>query len=345
MATLKRRQKGVLPGTHWINATQAPGKSRNWWDTAGATFIPAYDLFASGDDLETQALADTRDYIGQRLSGYALDYWNSLSDSQKNSFINDSAYTSSGSGEGSLLDIKDLFGDLFGSTKETDIDAIIADLNSFGNVGDVPTAPDLYDVYDEIMSGNDPIVNDLLNQLSEDTARQTDFYKTQLAENNVLFDDYRSQILGNQYQKNTQLMDTYQSEMSRARRNALEAGASAGLRMAENINTTLATQNKQAQVSLETSNQLAQQLLNQRQAAAGIRGEYNKMLNDASSRKQNIYQQGTQTRYDYYDKQYQSDLGNWESQFDSTRSPFANSMKEYVRKRTTPQTKYSQSTN
>lgn len=132
----------------------------------------------------------------------------------------------------------------------------------------------------DILSGKDASVQNYLDILAEDEARRTQVLQDQLEENRLGFDQYRQQLLSNQYQQNAQLLGSVETAMDKSRRNALEAGASAGLRMAENINTTLALQNKQSQTSLETSNQLAQQLLNQRQANAGIRSEYNQMLSD-----------------------------------------------------------------
>jgi hypothetical protein len=145
-----------------------------------------------------------------------------------------------------------------------------------------------------------------------------------------MFDDYRSQILGNQYQQQSQLMGTVGSEMSKARRNALEAGASAGLRMAENINTTLAMQNKQSQISLETSNQLAQQLLNQRQAAAGIRGDYNSMLDRNSAERRQYTDSSTQRLLDDKRYTYEKDLSNWENSYNSSNNPFAENYRNNI---------------
>lgn len=191
---------------------------------------------------------------------------------------------------------------------------------------------DYFDVMEDVSPGAYPVLK-TYEQVAKDTKSDIDrlydeLYDSlegQLADNQVMYDAQRSQILGNQYQQNIQLMDTYRSEMSKARRNALEAGASAGLRMAENINTTLATQNKQAQVSLETSNQLAQQLLNQRQAAAGLQSEYRQLKANKD--------------YDYNDRlnanwQTQQQLNaskeqEYASKFNTEDNPYANSYIKY----------------
>ena len=160
-------------------------------------------------------------------------------------------------------------------------------IQSFTDLGDISVDPSEIPEY----KTDDEIAEEVMAQIEAEDARQTELFENQLQENQMMFDEYRSNILQNQYQQNAQLMGSVDSAMSKARRNALEAGASAGLRMAENINTTLALQNKQAQTSLETSNQLAQQLLNQRQASAGIRSNYSDMI----ASKQDRY-------YDRFDK-------------------------------------------
>jgi hypothetical protein len=185
----------------------------------------------------------------------------------------------------------------------------------------------------EVLAGidEDPLINQYLTELADSEARQTNLFENQLLENQVMFDDYRSQLLGNQYQQNAQLMGSVDSAMSKARRNALEAGASAGLRMAENINTTLALQNKQSQTSLETSNQLAQQLLNQRQAAAGIRGEYNQMLDNNIERRQNAKNQVADQRMYEAERDYNTKLDNWNATFDNSNNYFADAQRNLLR--------------
>lgn len=180
---------------------------------------------------------------------------------------------------------------------------------------------------DTVLNGEDALTNAYLEELAQSEARQTTNFENQLKENQMAFDDYRSQVLGNQYQQNAQLMGSVDSAMSKARRNALEAGASAGLRMAENINTTLALQNKQAQTSLETSNQLAQQLLNQRQAAAGIRSDYNTMLDNNSAERRQYRESATQRVYNTQ----QEDLTNWENRFTNSTNPYAETYRESLR--------------
>ena len=227
---------------------------------------------------------------------------------------------------------KTLFGtsdDLFDSTY-SDVAEYISKL------GDLESEmPTMDDALQDILNGEDALTNAYLDELSKSEERQTNLFQNQLQENQAMFDDYRSQLLGNQYQQNAQLMGSVDSAMSKARRNALEAGASAGLRMAENINTTLALQNKQAQTSLETSNQLAQQLLNQRQAAAGIRGDYNQMLDRNSSERRNYVQQSA-------DRVYNERKTDWENSFSNSSNPYGELYRESLRNKNTQNKQSSQ---
>lgn len=250
--------------------SQAKLGNIKWEDIGNYTDHPFATQYSYSDD-------DFSNYISNNLTGDVKEFWDSLSNAEKKSYLNKEEFIRKLDG-GS----RNLWG-LGGKIYEYDTDLMLAQLKMLNDIGSMPT---MEDALNDIMNGEDAITNAYLDNLAEVEARQTQNFKDQLAENQATFDNYRSQILSNQHQQNAQLMGTYTSEMSKARRNALEAGASAGLRLAENINTTLSVQNKQAQTSLETSNQLAQQLLNQRQAAAGIRSDYNTMLdNNAAERR------------------------------------------------------------
>lgn len=106
-----------------------------------------------------------------------------------------------------------------------------------------------------------------------------------------------SNLLSKDYQNSMRNVDTLNSQMNRARQNALTAGASAGLRIASNVNTLLSNQNKQSQQSLDTANQLSQMLLNQRSAAQSI---YNNKFD-----KENAY-------LDRYTSDYNADRDSYE---------------------------------
>lgn len=194
------------------------------------------------------------------------------------------------------------------------------------------------EISDQVRGDVNDLYDKLINSVNDDEARQTNLFKDQLIENANSFNDYRQQILGNQYQQNAALLGTVNSEMSRSRRNALEAGASAGLRLAENINTTMALQNKQSQTSLETSNQLAQALLNQRQAAAGIRSNYSNMLSDTAAQrrqynidKDNTYYNRLQSAWDVQSNKNTENYNKYADSFDRENNPYADSYLKYTK--------------
>lgn len=118
--------------------------------------------------------------------------------------------------------------------------------------------------------------------------QQRDLYNAELKGLGDSYDFARANLLSQQYQQNSQLMDTLQSGMERSRRNALEAGASAGIRIADNINTLLSVQNKQSASSMETANQLSQMMINQRNAEAATRRDYSSYLQADNAQRSNL---------------------------------------------------------
>lgn len=118
--------------------------------------------------------------------------------------------------------------------------------------------------------------------------QQRDLYNAELKGLGDSYDFARSNLLSQQYQQNSQLMDSLQSGMERSRRNALEAGASAGIRIADNINTLLSVQNKQSATSMETANQLSQMMINQRNAEAATRRDYSSYLQSDNAQRSNL---------------------------------------------------------
>lgn len=158
---------------------------------------------------------------------------------------------------------------------------------------------------------------DELLSLSKET------YGSQLANISESYDYARDKLLAGHQLKNAQLMDSLQSGMERSRRNALEAGASAGIRIADNINTLLSVQNKQASTSMETANQLAQMMINQRNAEAGVRSSYlntlstdklerNRIIDSTTDRTKALADQKYKPAYTEYEsnKQYQQDYND-----------------------------------
>jgi hypothetical protein len=107
------------------------------------------------------------------------------------------------------------------------------------------------------------------------------------------------------------------SDMARARRNAIEAGASAGVRIAGNVNALLSAQNKMSQQSLETSNQLAQMLVNQRNAEAGLRNQWRDVKMSTYDRTQNR----AQSMYSTEQAKYDDNTKRWQTEIDKKLSP------------------------
>lgn len=159
-----------------------------------------------------------------------------------------------------------------------DMDAYNADKAAYmqwkDQVGERPADLDydaiLQNAYSTI-DAQDAKVNSIYDQIGNS-------YRDELAANNAAYNDYVSQTMSNNAQNMSMLQGSVRSEMSRAQRNAITRGASAAQRMVASINAQMGLQNKAATQALETSNQLAQALLSQRQAAAGIRSGYNANL-------------------------------------------------------------------
>lgn len=164
--------------------------------------------------------------------------------------------------------------------------ALEAALNEYiAALGDAPVRPEystfLNDAYAEIDRQNQ-IEFDALDEL---LAEQKALYDEDMSNISQNYNDMRTGLLSNQYQQNVQIMDTLQSDMSRARQNALEAGASAGIRIAGNVNALLSAQNKQSATSMDTANQLAQMMISQRNEESAARRSYQSYLqSDAASR-------------------------------------------------------------
>jgi hypothetical protein len=224
-----------------------------------------------------------------------------------------------------------------------DVDSVRADLERLSQFSEgMPVAPDLDAIRAESDAAIDAENADILAMYNADLQRRTDMFNQQMSDSNDAYNRNVGQILSNDYQKNAQLLGTMRSEMNRSQRNALEAGASAGIRIAGNINTMLSMQNKQSQQSLETSNILAQMLLNQQQANAGLRSEYGNYLSQDTAnraalksgtveRKNAAYDSARANAYDKYDRE----LGDWENRYYAkagSTNPFAESYRSNLYK-------------
>lgn len=195
-----------------------------------------------------------------------------------------------------------------------DLPEMLAEYDAIGDldykVHEIPLYGDyLKAARQEIKQQNEEMYADLdeLLALSKET------YGSQLANISESYDYARDKLLAGQQLKNAQLMDSLQSGMERSRRNALEAGASAGIRIADNINTLLSVQNKQASTSMETANQLAQMMVNQRNAEAGVRSSYLNALSEDKTNRRNILTSTTERTNALADQKYKPAYTEYES--------------------------------
>lgn len=216
-------------------------------------------------------------------------YWQQLTDSEKIALLQEYS-----------------LGTYTGALKNINFDQLQADLAELDSIPtDEPIYTDFVDVDSALADAQAAIDvenEQLLASLNEDLQRTGEAY-TQA----------KDTLLTGQYQRNMQTIDTLANDMARARRNAIESGASAGIRIAENVNALLTAQNKMSQQSLETSNQLAQMLLNQRSAEAGLRNQWRdaqmSTYDRVQGRAQNEMQIGQQ-RYDQASAEYRDRLDN-----------------------------------
>lgn len=223
----------------------------------------------------------------QSMSPGLRELWRKLSESEKQAIM--SQYYTEDNGWANA-------GGIFGNDREVvDVEALIKDLersvadggmlSEYASLGSEPVFEDyLNNARDTIAAENASMYADLDRLRDINTAS----FNNELANMSDSFNDARSSLLSQQYQQNAQLMDTLQSDMERSRRNALESGASAGIRIADNINTLLTTQNKQSAASMETANQLAQMMVNQRAAESDVRSRYANMLSEDTSKRHDI---------------------------------------------------------
>ena len=259
----------VVTGNAFVNLGtdgKLKKRDRSW-------FSKLLSLGSVDDNVSSRDLGNWfRNTYKNDLNEDALNYINSLDDETLGALMNQ-YYDETGS-------------DWFGTESELDVANLIKDINAMKNVNIGPSLESYLGNYaNEADQAIDDETQRVLALYDQNLARQTNNYNTEMENLNHNYNEYARNVLANDYNKNAQLMGTVQQNMDKARRNALEAGANAGLRIASNVNTLLSAQNKQASTSLETSNQLAQAMMNQRNAASSLRGDYNNMLsNDTNAR-------------------------------------------------------------
>ena len=250
-------------------------------------------------------------FFRQRV-GTDNSYINSLSDQELGNLLQQYYYKQGGA---------------FGSYRyDFDVNSALNDLGALNNISDMPDAPDWDAINAEAANKIASENAQIRNIYDQNLARQTQAYRQNLMDNNQAYNDYARQILSNDYQKNAQLIGGLSNSLDKARTSALEAGASAGLRLSSNINTLLSTQNKQAQQSLETANNLAGQMLNQRQAAAGIRNSYNTALSNDAQNRANLISGSAERTTNYQNmltNKYQNDYNNKMSSWENAHSRYS----------------------
>jgi hypothetical protein len=132
------------------------------------------------------------------------------------------------------------------------------------------------------------------------------------------YDTYRKDMLQQQNLNRGEIMNAYQNTFRDQRTRAIEAGASAGLKLANNVNALLSAQNTQRATSLETSNQLANMALQQQKAALDARSQANTnrlglagSFSETGLKDYQARQYGTEAGlFDRRTQDYQRNLGN-----------------------------------
>jgi hypothetical protein len=265
-----------------------------WWNRIfqGIPYAYTSELYDQSDAL--------RNDLRNSLSGDVLNYWDSLSETEQDALL-ENYYIKNENG------LYNTFG-LTGGTSTFDKDTFLKDIGEYSAIETAPLLSDYVDIDKALANAQASVDAEnerLLASLNEELASTSDAY------NNA-----RNNLLAGQHQRNQMTVDTMASDMSRARRNAIEAGASAGIRIAGNVNSILSAQNKMSQQSLETSNQLAQMLVNQRNAEAGLRSQWRDIESSTYDRVQNRAQNEMNIGQHRYDRDY----GAWQHKHDANVS-------------------------
>lgn len=287
-------------GMYTNNAYNPYARSNNsWWNYL---FMPVnatkstllHEMFGQDDK------SMLRDAVNSQLSGDALAYWNSLRPTEQ-----DALFKNYWSEEEDGL--HNMWG-LQGGNETFNLAQFMRDLGELSLIEAQPIISDYVNL-DQIRSDAEAAIaaenEALLASLNADLKSTSDAYV-----------NARDALLTQQHQNAAQTMDTLSSNMSRARRNAIEAGASAGVRIAENVNTLLSAQNQISNQSLETSNQLAQMLVSQRNAESGLRNQWRDIQQSTYDRTVNR----TNSEVAWGQARYDQAQQNWQNKYDNTVS-------------------------
>lgn len=263
-----------------------------WWNTS-----------KERKDYNEWQKAAVLDAISNQITdAEAKNWWDGLDNATKTSLLELGGYYTP------VEDSWENLGGFFGRLENLDVDTVLKHINEYSNLEASPLLSDYVNI-DSILADSQKAIDAenerLLASLNEDLANTSNAYN-----------DARNTLLAGQHQRNQMTMDTMASDMSRARRNAIEAGASAGIRIAGNVNSILSAQNKMSQQSLETSNQLAQMLVNQRNAEAGLRSQWRDIESSTYDRVQNRAQNEMNIGQQRYDQAH----ADWQRKYDTNVS-------------------------
>lgn len=249
--------------------------------------------------------------FNEYLEGNA-DYkamWEALPSDLQNALVSNYSYVDN--------NVANLWG-LFGGDREVlDYERMLEELSNSGDMlsdyaelGERPTLDSyLSSAYGEVQRQNE-VEFDALDKL---LAEQEALYNEDMSNISQGYNDMRTNLLSQQYQQNLQTMDTLQSDMSRTRQNALEAGASAGIRIAGNVNALLSAQNKQSATSMDTANQLAQMMINQRNEESAARREYQNYRQSDTAARRDLRLSTDSRAYDYANNRYNAAAQSYDS--------------------------------
>jgi hypothetical protein len=260
------------------------------------------------------------------LEGEGSEYsemWNSLPEDLRQQLVNDYTYEKN--------NVANLWGAFGGDREVLDYERMLqelADASSKGGMFDEyeslvnskPVYEDYFNDALDVVNQQNQAEYDELDKLLDEQTKQRD---TDLANISESYGGARRSLLSNQYRQNSQTMDTLQSGMDRTRRNALEAGASAGIRIAGNVNTLLSAQNKQAATSMDTANQLSQMMINQRNAESSVNRAYNDYLTNDNAQRRDLRMSTEDRAHNYASGRYNVAQDSYDakvSDFDSKYS-------------------------
>lgn len=217
--------------------------------------------------------------LRRRLSPEALAFWDSFRGTEHNAFLE--SYGDDLSYDNVMSDLEELAA--LGKMPEIETfemplmsDYIQSDEDIYKDID--RTLSEWYnsayerltDVYDTKFDA----LRDVELGLLDDLSQTKDLYNSQLGSLNNTFTQQSSALRSQQYLANAQTYDALRSDLRKSRQNALEAGASAGVRIAGNVNALLTAQNKQSATAMETSNALAEMLLQHRNAVSGMTRDF-----------------------------------------------------------------------